>query len=73
MQITELNQPIGRGTLYCGMAVSTRGVRYKWDAMPNGKSASCYREHTRAGFWQQVKPPKALEHELQKQLREVIS
>jgi hypothetical protein len=57
------------------MAVSKRGVRYKWSAMPNGEPLQyCFRENGKTRrpdgktFWRQVKSRTALQRELQAQL-----
>jgi hypothetical protein len=75
MKITTLHRATLDGALHHGMAVSKRGVRYKWSAMPKGEpSQYCFREHAKTRlpdgktFWLQVKLPTALHREVQAQL-----
>lgn len=69
MQIVELHAPTDGGTLYCGLAESNRGRRYKFMASAERRTRpSVFRENER-GFWARVPTPRALSLAVRRAIR----
>ena len=64
MQITKIEPPKKGGTLYWGLAVSTRGLRYEW-YQSRGYACHAYREDPSSALpdgrtcWWAIKAPTA--------------
>jgi hypothetical protein len=77
MKITELHSPRNGGTLYSGIAQSTRGRRYSFLAKPGERLRSAYREDLnsvqgRKSFWWIVASPAALTAEVRRAVRKAV-
>ena len=60
MRIIELHPPTNYSWLYTGLAVNTRGQRYKFQTTLGGVTGVAVREVTGSTFWRQVTVPPAL-------------
>jgi hypothetical protein len=66
MHIVMLLAPTVEDSLYTGIAVSQNGLRYLFNATPEGTSHSVLRQDPRRALpanrclWQHIKPPSAL-------------
>jgi hypothetical protein len=60
MRIIELHPPTNYSWLYTGLAVNTRGRRYKFQTTVGGVTGVAVREVTGSTFWRQVTVPPAL-------------
>ena len=60
MRIIELHPPTNYSWLYTGLAVNTRGQRYKFQTTLGGVTGVAVREVTGSTFWRQVIVPPAL-------------
>ena len=64
MQIIKIEPPTG--SLYSGLAISTRGRRYDWCATFSGKIRAVFREYPNdvlpsgMTYWHKIKAPPAL-------------
>ena len=69
MQIIELRPPTNYSWLYSGIAVSTRGRRYKFQTTIDGVTGVAIREEISSTFWRQVTVPPALKVAARKAVR----
>jgi len=69
MQIIELHPPTNYSWLYSGLAVSTRGQRYRFQTTVDGVTGVAIREETSRTFWRQVAVPPALKAAARKAVR----
>ena len=60
VQIIELHPPTNYSWLYTGLAVNTRGQRYKFQTTIDGVTGVTVREVIGSTFWRQVTVPPAL-------------
>jgi hypothetical protein len=60
MRIIELHPPTNYSWLYTGLAVNTRGQRYKFQTTVGGVTGMAVREEIGSTFWRQVAVPRAL-------------
>jgi hypothetical protein len=69
MQIIELHPPTNYSWLYTGLAVNTRGQRYKFQTTVDGVTGVAVREVIGSTFWRQVTVPQALKVAARKAVR----
>jgi hypothetical protein len=79
MRITEIHEPINGGTLYSGLAVSTRGRRYEWMASRNQTISRAFREDPKEALpdgrtcWFHITAPRALSVAVRKAVRQAAT